>query len=64
MGREYKQVEFGQIVIMLIQLMLHLVADKQSGIGRETHKMMLNHYRQNKNLHVSYSEKNWVSFNQ
>jgi aldehyde dehydrogenase len=29
---------------------------KQSGIGRETHKMMLNHYRQVKNLHVSYSE--------
>ena len=32
-------------------------AYKQSGIGRETHKMMLNHYRQVKNLHVSYSEK-------
>ena len=30
---------------------------KQSGIGRETHKMMLNHYRQVQNLHVSYSEK-------
>jgi len=30
---------------------------KQSGIGRENHKMMLNHYRQVKNLHVSYSEK-------
>ena len=30
---------------------------KQSGIGRETHKMMLSHYRQNKNLHVSYDEK-------
>jgi len=30
---------------------------KQSGVGRETHKMMLNHYRQVKNLHVSYSEK-------
>ena len=29
---------------------------KQSGVGRETHKMMLNHYRQNKNLHVSYAE--------
>ena len=27
---------------------------KQSGIGRETHKMMLDHYRQTKNLHVSY----------
>ena len=30
---------------------------KQSGIGRETHKMMLNHYRQTKNLLVSYDEK-------
>ena len=29
---------------------------KQSGVGRETQKMMLNHYRQNKNLHVSYAE--------
>jgi aldehyde dehydrogenase len=30
---------------------------KQSGIGRETHKMMLNHYQQIKNLLVSYSPK-------
>ncbi|HLR74086.1 MAG TPA: aldehyde dehydrogenase [Virgibacillus sp.] len=29
---------------------------KKSGIGRETHKMMLNHYQQTKNLLVSYSE--------
>jgi aldehyde dehydrogenase len=29
---------------------------KQSGIGRETHKMMLSHYQQTKNLLVSYSE--------
>lgn len=28
---------------------------KQSGIGRENHKMMLNHYQQTKNLMVSYS---------
>lgn len=28
---------------------------KQSGIGRENHKMMLSHYRQTKNLLVSYS---------
>ena len=28
---------------------------KQSGIGRETHKMMLEHYRQTKNVHVSYA---------
>lgn len=27
---------------------------KQSGIGRETHKMMLDHYQQTKNLLVSY----------
>jgi aldehyde dehydrogenase len=27
---------------------------KQSGIGRENHKMMLSHYRQTKNLLVSY----------
>jgi aldehyde dehydrogenase len=30
---------------------------KQSGIGRETHKMMLDHYQQTKNLLVSYGEK-------
>jgi len=30
---------------------------KQSGIGRETHKMMLSHYQQTKNLLVSYDEK-------
>jgi aldehyde dehydrogenase len=28
---------------------------KKSGIGRETHKMMLEHYQQTKNLLVSYS---------
>ncbi|MBV6684457.1 aldehyde dehydrogenase [Bacillus sp. JRC01] len=30
---------------------------KMSGIGRETHKMMLSHYQQTKNLLVSYSPK-------
>ncbi len=30
---------------------------KQSGIGRENHRMMLNHYQQTKNLLVSYSPK-------
>ena len=30
---------------------------KQSGIGRENHLMMLNHYQQTKNLLVSYSPK-------
>jgi betaine-aldehyde dehydrogenase len=29
---------------------------KQSGIGRECHKMMLGHYQQTKNVLVSYSE--------
>ena len=29
---------------------------KESGIGRETHKMMLDHYQQTKNLLVSYSQ--------
>ncbi|HPB90430.1 MAG TPA: aldehyde dehydrogenase family protein [Rugosibacter sp.] len=29
---------------------------KESGIGRENHKMMLNHYQQTKNLLVSYAE--------
>ncbi len=30
---------------------------KQSGFGRETHKMILDHYQQTKNLLVSYSPK-------
>ena len=30
---------------------------KESGIGRETHKMMLDHYQQTKNMLVSYSPK-------
>ncbi|OUM87046.1 MAG: aldehyde dehydrogenase [Bacillus thermozeamaize] len=29
---------------------------KQSGIGRETHKMMLEHYQQTKNMLISYSK--------
>ncbi len=29
---------------------------KKSGIGRETHKLALDHYQQTKNLLVSYSE--------
>ena len=35
---------------------------KQSGIGRENHKMMLDHYQQTKNLLVSYSPRRWDSF--
>lgn len=30
---------------------------KKSGIGRETHKMMLDHYRQTKNMLISYDKK-------
>lgn len=30
---------------------------KQSGIGRETHKMMLDHYQQTKNMLISYDPK-------
>ena len=30
---------------------------KQSGIGRENHRMMMNHYQQTKNMLVSYSPK-------
>lgn len=30
---------------------------KQSGVGRETHRMMLDHYQQTKNLLVSYNAK-------
>ncbi|MCH5720466.1 aldehyde dehydrogenase family protein [Niabella hibiscisoli] len=29
---------------------------KKSGFGRETHKMMLNHYRQTKNMLISYAK--------
>lgn len=34
---------------------------KKSGIGRETHKMMLNHYRHTKNVIISY-DKNRLGF--
>ena len=34
---------------------------KKSGFGRETHKMMLNHYRQTKNMLISY-DKNAMGF--
>ncbi len=30
---------------------------KKSGFGRENHKMMLNHYRQTKNMLISYDKK-------
>ena len=34
---------------------------KQSGIGRENHQMMLDHYQQTKNLLVSYARRPWAS---
>ena len=34
---------------------------KKSGFGRETHKMMLNHYRQTKNMLISF-DKNKLGF--
>ena len=34
---------------------------KQSGFGRETHKQMLNHYRQTKNILTSF-DKNKLGF--
>ena len=33
-----------------------LITGASSGIGRETHKVMLDHYQQTKNLLVSYAE--------
>ncbi len=40
---------------------LHVKHYQKSGIGRETHKMMLNHYRHTKNVLVSY-DKNPLGF--
>lgn len=37
---------------------------KKSGVGRETHKMALEHYQQTKNLLVSYDTNRWVFSNQ
>lgn len=34
---------------------------KRSGVGRETHKMALDHYQQTKNLLVSYDTNRWDS---
>ena len=38
-----------------IQMVMMCVA-VQSGFGRGTHKMMLNHYRQTKNMLISYDQ--------
>jgi aldehyde dehydrogenase len=34
----------------------------QPGFGRETHKMMLNHYRQTKNMLISYGKQKFGFF--
>ena len=45
----------GSTTITPIRLMPPFGGYKQSGIGRETHKMMLDHYQQTKNMLVSYN---------
>ncbi len=35
---------------------------KESGFGRENHKMMLSHYRKNKNILISYDKQKWDWF--
>ena len=47
----------GQIATISIPPTRPSADTRQSGIGRETHKMMLDHYQQTKNLLVSYSAK-------
>lgn len=59
-----RQIEAGRIWINCYHLYPAHAAFggyKQSGIGRETHKMMLEHYRRTKNLLVSY-DKNPMGF--
>ena len=59
-----RQIEAGRIWINCYHLYPAHAAFggyKQSGIGRETHKMMLEHYRRTKNLLVSY-DKNPLGF--
>ena len=56
MGRGIKAGRGGPTAIMPIRA-LGFGGYKQSGIGRENHKMMLDHYQQTKNLLVSYSPK-------
>jgi len=54
-----RQIEAGRIWINCYHLYPAHAAFggyKQSGIGRETHKMMLEHYRRTKNLLVSYNK--------
>ncbi len=54
-GVGFRQEGYGPIVIMSTQPTQLLADTKQSGNGRENHRMMLAHYQQTKNLLVSYS---------
>jgi aldehyde dehydrogenase len=47
----------GQTAITLYPAHASFGGYKQSGLGRETHKMILDHYPETKNLLVSYSPK-------
>jgi aldehyde dehydrogenase len=47
----------GQTAITLYPAHAAVGGYKQSGLGRQTHKMILDHYPQTKNLLVSYSPK-------
>jgi acyl-CoA reductase-like NAD-dependent aldehyde dehydrogenase len=50
-GRSCRQHSFADDAAQLF------LCAKQSGFGRETHKLALGHYQQTKNLLVSYSPK-------
>ena len=51
-----KLVVYGRIRITNTQQVLHSVVTNMSGIGRENHAMMLDHYQQTKCLLVSYDK--------
>ena len=54
--RRLKQVECGSILTMQIPAGVPFGGYKQSGIGRETHKVILEHYTQMKNIMINLSE--------
>ncbi len=55
--RHSRPAECGPTATMLYPAHAAFGGYKQSGIGRENHKMMLDHYQQTKNMLVSYSPK-------
>jgi len=55
--RRYMPAECGRTAITSIRRARLFGGYKQSGFGRETHKIILDHYQQTKNLLVSYSPK-------